>query len=544
MNDKKIQMIIACRDEAERDSLMQQIGRIGVPNGYSVDCRFELGADTRAQKYNRAMRATDAKYKVYISEELLEIASSSLLCDVITVLRNNPRVAAVGLLGSELPLDGEYASATSIYGAYHFMTEDGGAHIAATNPFWYQEVATIDDRFIATAVDIEWDESLPDDYIVRAQCLRLRAAGHKIMVPMQNAPLVIYRTPSLYTETVDEAQAAIFRAKYAHLYQPLVSILIPTYNQPEFARVALESALVQTYQHSEILVSDDSTTSAVRDMVEPYARRDSRVRYIRHRAESSTGLKNSCDLLRAARGEYIQYLFHDDLLVPTKLEKMLPYYIADLNKEIGVVTSLRATIDGAGEQTGCLPTWRHEETAIVDGATVGWKILTTMQNYIGELTTVLLRRSDIIADDGTDIIGVFADYHEDSMADVSTYLELARRGRKFVFLPEILSAFRQHDGQNTYNVYVRAQSPIDWWAFLYLAYRGWMFGITRENFCEVSRRWALLAGRYGTPRNVALAKNERERAAIEMIDRLITLGEQEKFRELEQAIADYIASRK
>ncbi|MEL6166686.1 MAG: glycosyltransferase, partial [Cyanobacteria bacterium J06628_3] len=39
--------------------------------------------------------------------------------------------------------------------------------------------------------------------------------------------------------------------------QPLVSIIIPTYNRPEYLNLALASAVQQTYQNIEIIVSDN-----------------------------------------------------------------------------------------------------------------------------------------------------------------------------------------------------------------------------------------------------------------------------------------------
>ena len=93
---------------------------------------------------------------------------------------------------------------------------------------------------------------------------------------------------------------------------PLVSILIPTYNQPEFFRQALESALNQDYPNIEILVSDDSTDDRVKKVAMEYK---DRIQFFKHpKIEDGTlGWRNMMFLLNHAHGEFINFLFHDDL---------------------------------------------------------------------------------------------------------------------------------------------------------------------------------------------------------------------------------------
>ena len=63
---------------------------------------------------------------------------------------------------------------------------------------------------------------------------------------------------------------------------PLVSIMVPTYNQPDFLPVAVDSALAQTYPNLEVIIADDhSTAEACRDVLAAYAD-DPRVRVCRN----------------------------------------------------------------------------------------------------------------------------------------------------------------------------------------------------------------------------------------------------------------------
>lgn len=50
---------------------------------------------------------------------------------------------------------------------------------------------------------------------------------------------------------------------------PLVSIVVPTY-KPRYFEAALQSALLQTYQNIEILISDDCPTQDIQDILSRY----------------------------------------------------------------------------------------------------------------------------------------------------------------------------------------------------------------------------------------------------------------------------------
>ena len=59
--------------------------------------------------------------------------------------------------------------------------------------------------------------------------------------------------------------------------QPLVSIITPTYNRPEYLKVALESAVGQTYRNIEIIVSDNCSLENPQAIVESF--NDARIRF-------------------------------------------------------------------------------------------------------------------------------------------------------------------------------------------------------------------------------------------------------------------------
>lgn len=95
---------------------------------------------------------------------------------------------------------------------------------------------------------------------------------------------------------------------------PLISILIPVYNSEKFLRGCLDSALVQTYSHLEILCVDDSSTDGSLGILKEYAARDKRVRVLEPGHLGIAGVRAL--LIKEARGKYISFLDSDDELLP------------------------------------------------------------------------------------------------------------------------------------------------------------------------------------------------------------------------------------
>jgi glycosyltransferase involved in cell wall biosynthesis len=96
---------------------------------------------------------------------------------------------------------------------------------------------------------------------------------------------------------------------------PLVSIVIPTYNYGHYVIEAVESALAQTYSAIEIIVVDDGSTDDTRQRLAHYS---DRIRYIHQENKGLSAARNTG--IAAAKGEYIAFLDSDDAFHPRKTE--------------------------------------------------------------------------------------------------------------------------------------------------------------------------------------------------------------------------------
>jgi hypothetical protein len=100
---------------------------------------------------------------------------------------------------------------------------------------------------------------------------------------------------------------------------PLFSIVIPTRNRAHLLPNALQSALGQTHNDYEVIVSDNNCTPETEEVVRRFG--NSRVRHVR--VDRTLAMPESWEFgLSHARGEYVTILSDDDAVSPTLLERL------------------------------------------------------------------------------------------------------------------------------------------------------------------------------------------------------------------------------
>lgn len=117
--------------------------------------------------------------------------------------------------------------------------------------------------------------------------------------------------------------------------KPMVSVIIPTYNRLAYLKQAVNSCLEQTYVRVEIIVVDDGSTddteSSVRALIDgPW---QGKVEYCKQDNAGASAARNRG--LKLARGEYVQFLDSDDLLLPEKISLQV-----EVLKEAGAATEV------------------------------------------------------------------------------------------------------------------------------------------------------------------------------------------------------------
>lgn len=208
---------------------------------------------------------------------------------------------------------------------------------------------------------------------------------------------------------------------------PLVSIIIPCYNQARFLADALDSALAQEYDALEIIVVNDGSTDDFQARSAPY-QNDARVKII---AQENRGLPAARNRgIRAARGAYLKFLDADDWLARACLAKQVAVFQAA--PTLGLVYCDLVRVNAQGEQIDDYSVARARR--ILDG-----DILPSLLvgGYFTPQTALVPRRA-------LDQIGFF-DETLGGSADMELWMRLMCENYTARFVSEKLVYYRLHD---------------------------------------------------------------------------------------------------
>jgi glycosyltransferase involved in cell wall biosynthesis len=240
---------------------------------------------------------------------------------------------------------------------------------------------------------------------------------------------------------------------------PRVSICLPAYNGGAWIEQAIGSALAQTLEDFELIVSDNASTD------DTYARaaafEDARIRIVRSdRNEGPTHNVNRC--IELARAPLVKFLHADDELYPRCLEAMVP--VLDESPRVGLVFSPRdVVLDEPDEEEA--RSWYdryhtlHEPLGELDRVTNGrqvfrrWLELGVHDNLIGEPSAVLVRRECF------ERLGPFSPRLQVS-TDIEMWLRILLH-YDVGFVPEPLCAYRHHASSLTGVAYRTSSGWLD-----------------------------------------------------------------------------------
>ncbi len=105
-------------------------------------------------------------------------------------------------------------------------------------------------------------------------------------------------------------------------WAPVVTAILPCYNAEEFLSRTLDSLAAQTWPRLEILIGDDASTDGTLQIVQAFAEGRGDTRVIA-RKQNLGWIGNSNDLMEQASGELMFFAFHDDVVSPTYIERLI-----------------------------------------------------------------------------------------------------------------------------------------------------------------------------------------------------------------------------
>lgn len=213
MNEKKICFIICSSNRLYTEECLHYINHLNVPEGYQVDALTVEDAKSMASGYNEGMQASDAKYKVYLHQDVF-IINHNFIPDILDIFQKDSQIGMIGMIGSpKLPANGimwEGDRCGAIYVPAYF-------HDALFCPgrCGLTEVEAVDGLLMATQYDIPWREDLFDkwDFYDCSQSQEFLRRGYKVVVPDIEEPWC-YHDSTLANLSAYEGERLKFQEEY------------------------------------------------------------------------------------------------------------------------------------------------------------------------------------------------------------------------------------------------------------------------------------------------------------------------------------------
>ena len=229
---------------------------------------------------------------------------------------------------------------------------------------------------------------------------------------------------------------------------PLVSVVIPSYNHSQYVEEAIKSVLNQSYRNIELIVMDDGSTDGSQRLLTSLQRQYGFKLYL----EDNSGLSATLNkLIKVSNGEYISILASDDFFNNGKIETLVNEF-RKLSPEYAVVCGNAIFVDGASKEIershgkkDLISFFTENRVDIELNTSFGSYDSLIYGNYIPSLAT-LIRKSVLIE------VGLYDESLR--LEDLSIWLLIARKYR-MRYIDQVVAFYRWHDSNITKTQYVR-----------------------------------------------------------------------------------------
>lgn len=213
--------------------------------------------------------------------------------------------------------------------------------------------------------------------------------------------------------------------------QPLVSVIIASYNHADYIEASIHSVLAQTYPHIELLVIDDGSKD---DSVERIRRLQEQHGFD-FRVQQNQGLSRTLNAaIERARGDLLAPFGSDDIMLPDRIARQVAW-LAD-KPEVGICGGNIQEIDEHGNQRGTPKALQQRRLDFED-------VFLDRKPGV-PAPTLMFRRAALAQVGGFD--------PEVRLEDLLIELKITRAGWFIDALPDVLALYRVH-GSNTYKNY-------------------------------------------------------------------------------------------
>lgn len=327
--EQKICFIIAVTNREMYQRSLATWQELRVPEGMSVQyiaVDISQGQPV-GMAYQLAMGKSDAKYKIYIRQEV-ELAEEGFLEEAVAIFRQHPEYGMAGAAGSiDLPEEAIWYKG-SLAGC---ICDDHQGKMLGYKFLQGKEAALpvmlLEGGILMTQYDVDWQSPYYDkgELYAASQCLNFRNEG-RVVAAWSNLGQGIRHwgcTQPVLEECAQEGRQLISAYKEMVLReQPLVSIIVPVYNAKVYLQECVNSLLAQTYGNLEIILIDDGSTDGSRELMAELYGAQPRVLLLEQECNQGASAARNRGI-KEAKGKYLSFVDSDDLADKDYVEAMV-----------------------------------------------------------------------------------------------------------------------------------------------------------------------------------------------------------------------------
>lgn len=214
----KVAFIICYNNTMYMKECMDYISWLDVPEGIETEIIGITDAESMAAGYNAAMNSSDAKYKVYLHQDVF-ILNKYFIQDIIHIFQNYPEFGMLGVIGSnQIVSDAMYWEKWNIGQTYAWNALN--SVIVSLNEVheMVESADAIDGLIMITQYDIPWREDIFDgyDFYDISQSKEFIKAGYQVGVVKQKQPWCFHDCGDSKLSAYD-----IYRKRFCEAYKEL-----------------------------------------------------------------------------------------------------------------------------------------------------------------------------------------------------------------------------------------------------------------------------------------------------------------------------------
>lgn len=222
MNEHKFAFIICTNNDTYLQECFHYLNHLAVPEGYETHILTIHDAVSMTAGYNEGMASTDAKYKIYMHQDVF-ITNQYFLFDILSIFQSDPSIGMIGMVGypvvsrSGFMWHEKRVGACPLYGAEHAYPHGDYKKYRYSLSEGIEDAALVDGLMMVTAYDLPWDDiTLKDwDFYDAFQSMNFLLHCYRVVVPVQSLPWFIHDDGKILSFWNYNKYRKIFMEKYA-----------------------------------------------------------------------------------------------------------------------------------------------------------------------------------------------------------------------------------------------------------------------------------------------------------------------------------------